>query len=486
MNSSIQDSMRCGAVVHGKEPDIVGSIEARSLRVPTLSARHLKVLSARQLKQRSLQMMNNPKISKQIVDSTLAQLVMAKGSSKAVRAIRNPRLKWKSSHLKRLKPAADLDPDEALMSKPSVANLSSQIQLNESSQTTKGTFQMNNQNFIPIRPKGQKPVTLKVLKGPNIPGGPQGPAIAKVEGGSGTGPRVVVLQNVKPPDQNVKVELDDDEEFEFEHEAILPDLNLSEAAQEIPGLIRGEVPTLSVDHLRQISRPKGFSNVQQHLQECAMRHDKVRAEIFTAPREGTAEEKKKAIAQLLNEAREKYEKEKKEIKREAELLAEKNPSPEKEPPRQVIPPKQQAKKRAEPYTPKVIITREDGDETVVIIDDGTGEDLEPVSSTEDDEEDGSAEEEVEEVVVAYDTNAIPTGEYEEEEEEDDPDEDDAHLPESTFAASVAETVANVVGASSQQSEEIKVSKWDTELQRMDMCTPCFEPHFRPLREPMLV
>ena len=122
---------------------------------------------------------------------------MAKGSSTEVRAVRNPRLKLKSSHLSKLKKpsAADLEPDE-------VVNLSSQFQLSEStSQSAKGAFQMNNQNFIPIRPKGQKPVVLKVLKGPNIPGGPQGPAIAKVEGGSGAGPRVVVLQNVKPPDQ---------------------------------------------------------------------------------------------------------------------------------------------------------------------------------------------------------------------------------------------------------------------------------------------
>ena len=270
MKSSIQDSMRSGAVVHGKDPDIVGSIEARSLRVPTLSASHMKVLSAKQLKQRSLQMMNKSSVSKQIVDSTLAKLVYSRGGS-TVRAVRNPRLKWKSSHLRRLKPAADLEPEEAL-SKPSldsgtqVADLRSQIQLNESSQTSKGTFQMNNQNFIPIRPKGQRPVVLKVLKAPNIPGGPQGPAIAKVEGGSGSGPRVVVLQNVKPPDQNVKVELDDEDEFEFEQETILPDLNLSEAATDhgdIPGLVRGEVPTLSVEHLRQLTRPKGFSTVQQ-------------------------------------------------------------------------------------------------------------------------------------------------------------------------------------------------------------------------------
>ena len=124
------------------------------------------------------------------MDSSLARLVMAKGSSTEVRAVRNPRLKLKSSHLSKLKKpsAADLEPDE-------VVNLSSQFQLSEStSQSAKGAFQMNNQNFIPIRPKGQKPVVLKVLKGPNIPGGPRGPAIAKVEGGSGAGPGVVVLQ----------------------------------------------------------------------------------------------------------------------------------------------------------------------------------------------------------------------------------------------------------------------------------------------------
>ena len=73
MKSSIQDSMRSGAVVHGKDPDIVDSIEARSLKVPTLSAQHLKVLSAKQLKQRSLQMMNKQSLSKQIVDSSLAR-----------------------------------------------------------------------------------------------------------------------------------------------------------------------------------------------------------------------------------------------------------------------------------------------------------------------------------------------------------------------------------------------------------------------------
>ena len=43
-------------------------------------------------------------------------------------------------------------------------------------------------------------------------------------------------------------------------------------------------------------------------------------------------------------------------------------------------------------------------------------------------------------------------------EEGDEEELDAGLPESTFAASVAETVASVVGASSQQSEEIKVQE----------------------------
>ena len=93
-------------------------------------------------------------------------------------------------------------------------------------------------------------------------------------------------------------------------------------------------------------------------------------------------------------------------------------------------------------------------ETVVVIDDGTGEDLEPVSSTEG--EDSEEEEVVQaEEVEAYDTNVIPTGEFEEE----DDDEEDVNLPESTFAASVAETVANVVGASTQQSEEIKVKEW---------------------------
>ena len=54
----------------------------------------------------------------------------------------------------------------------------------------------------------------------------------------------------------------------------------------------------------------------------------------------------------------------------------------------------------------------------------------------------------------YNTNVIPTMEFEEGDEE----ELDAGLPESTFAASVAETVASVVGASSQQSEEIKVQE----------------------------
>ena len=66
---------------------------------------------------------------------------------------------------------------------------------------------MNNQNFIPIRPKGAKPVVLKVLKAPDIPGGPRGHTVAKVEGAGGGGPRVVVLQNVKPPEQNVKASL---------------------------------------------------------------------------------------------------------------------------------------------------------------------------------------------------------------------------------------------------------------------------------------
>ena len=143
------------------------------------------------------------------------------------------------------------------------------------------------------------------------------------------------VQNVKPPDWNVKEELEVDEEFEFERETILPDLNLSEAADsDIPGLVRGEVPTLSVEHLRQLSRPKkGFSTVQQDLFECQKRHDKKRAEISTAQREGTAEEKKEEIARLLNEAKEKYEEERREIKREAELLAEENPPPlEKEQP----------------------------------------------------------------------------------------------------------------------------------------------------------
>ena len=142
---------------------------------------------------------------------------------------------------------------------------------------------------------------------------------------------------MKPPDQNVKVELEDIEEFEFEQETILPNLNLSEAAAadgDILRLVRGEVPTLSVEHLRQLSRPKkGFSTVQQDLFECQKRHDKKRAEIFTAQREGTAEEKKQEIARLLNEAKEKYEEERREIKREAELLAEENPPPpEKEQP----------------------------------------------------------------------------------------------------------------------------------------------------------
>ena len=78
MKASIQDSMRRGAVVHGKNPDLVNSIEARSLRVPTLSSRELKILSAKQLKQRSLQLMNKPSVSRQIVDSTLANLIAAK------------------------------------------------------------------------------------------------------------------------------------------------------------------------------------------------------------------------------------------------------------------------------------------------------------------------------------------------------------------------------------------------------------------------
>ena len=210
MNSSIQDGVRSGAVVHGKDPGIVGSIEARSQRVPTLSARQLKALSEKQLKQRSLQTMNKP----------------------------NSGFKSKSSHLKK----DNLESNEA--------------------DPTKANFQMNNQNFIPIRPKGARPVVLKVLAGPKIPGGPQGPTIAKVEGGSGTGPRVVVLQNVKPPDENVKVEIDDEEGLE---EAILPEVSLKETNEDIiPGLIRGEVPTLSVEHLRRLSRPaRGQSGVQQ-------------------------------------------------------------------------------------------------------------------------------------------------------------------------------------------------------------------------------
>ena len=172
----------------------------------------------------------------------------------------------------------------------------------------------------------------------------------------------------------------------------------------------------------------------------------------------------------MKEAKDKYEAERVEIKREAELLSEEKPPPDKEPPRRVLPnkkvlpkstPKQKAKKKrkGEPYVPKVIITKEEDGETVVVIDDGTGEDLEPVSSTEDSEEDSEEEEEVVQAVEveAYDTNVIPAGEFEEE-----ADEEDVDLPESAFAASVAETVANVVGASSQQSEEIKVTK------RMDM------------------
>ena len=109
------------------------------------------------------------------------------------------------------------------------------------------------------------------------------------------------------------------------------------------------------------------------------------------------------------------------------------------------PQKQKAKRKreeAEPYIPKVIVTEEGDGETVVVIDDGTGKDLEPVSEDGSDEEGEGADD--------YDANVIPEGEF-----EDDPDGDE-ELPESTFAASVAKTVANVVGASTQQSEEIKV------------------------------
>ena len=108
-------------------------------------------------------------------------------------------------------------------------------------------------------------------------------------------------------------------------------------------------------------------------------------------------------------------------------------------------PTPKANAKAEPYTPKVHVTKGEDGETVVVIDDGTGEDLEPVSETESGDEDDPDEEEEEEDRV--------------EEEAFEDEEDDVNLPESTFAASVAETVANVVGASTQQSEEIKVTEW---------------------------
>ena len=71
-----------------------------------------------------------------------------------------------------------------------------------------------------------------------------------------------------------KVELED-EEFEFDTEEEEED----ETSGDMPGLVRGEVPTLSVEHLRQLSRPpKGFSTLQQQLLDCTKRHD--RSDIF--------------------------------------------------------------------------------------------------------------------------------------------------------------------------------------------------------------